>query len=59
MKKLWVKPLLLVLIHGRPEERILANCKNSTGQTGPGAHDGRYDNDSFPCLGNCAVDVGS
>ena len=28
--KEWTKPKIIVLFHGRPEERVLACCKNGT-----------------------------
>ncbi len=33
--KKWVKPKLIVLARGRPEEAVLGTCKYS-GQNGPG-----------------------
>ena len=29
MKKKWVKPNLIVLVRGKREERVLANCKKT------------------------------
>jgi hypothetical protein len=29
MKKIWEKPKLIILLKGRPEELVLANCKGS------------------------------
>ena len=31
MKKTWQKPKLIVLVRGKPEERVLGACKTSTG----------------------------
>jgi len=30
MKKTWEKPVLIVLVRGRPEEAILTGCKSYT-----------------------------
>ena len=36
MKKRWVKPQLVVLVRGKPEESVLGICKTGTaGEAGP------------------------
>lgn len=37
-KKKWVKPKLIVLVRGRPEEGVLYTCKRD-GLTGPFGYD--------------------
>jgi hypothetical protein len=34
-KKVWVKPQLIILERGKPEEAILANCKTGGAPIGP------------------------
>jgi hypothetical protein len=34
MKKVWSKPKLISLYRGRPEEAVLAVCKDATGTPG-------------------------
>lgn len=36
MKKTWSKPVLTVLLRGRPEENVLIACKTLTSGTTPG-----------------------
>ena len=31
-KKAWLKPELIVLVRGKPEEAVLTNCKSATAQ---------------------------
>ena len=38
MEKEWLKPKLVVLMRGKPEERVLDGCKNSAGEETPGAN---------------------
>lgn len=44
MRKIWLKPKLVMLIKGRPEEHILGCCKGE-GAEGPTGNEGscRYD----------------
>lgn len=35
-KPKWGKPKLIVLVRGKPEERVLTNCKLTVGGTGAG-----------------------
>ena len=37
MEKEWLKPKLVVLMRGKPEERVLDGCKNSVGEETTGA----------------------
>lgn len=42
-KKKWVRPKLIVLVRGKPGERVLANCKSDTFQiNGPSDSAGRW-----------------
>jgi hypothetical protein len=40
-QKKWEKPLLVVLVRGRPEEAVLGTCKYSF-QNGPGGGDCKW-----------------
>jgi hypothetical protein len=45
-KKAWIKPKLIVLFKGRPEEAVLAGCKGTSGNGPSGNTCAAYTN---PC----------
>jgi hypothetical protein len=59
IKKKWVRPQLIALVRGRPEELVLGNCKMSNPFYGPDVADGycyRGSGDpSNPCPSYCNV----
>jgi hypothetical protein len=52
-KKTWIRPQLIVLGRGQPEENVLVACKNETAgiDQGPGAGEGCRVN--HPRFGTC------
>ena len=36
MERVWLKPKLVVLVRGKPEERVLDGCKDSVGAEASG-----------------------
>lgn len=54
MKKTWEKPKLIILLKGRPEELVLANCK---GTSFAGGRNNQFNAclriRFFFCFGNC------
>lgn len=55
MKKIWEKPKLIILLRGRPEELVLADCKASNFAGGRNNQNNaclriRF----FGCWGNCS-----
>ncbi len=47
----WERPELVILLRGRPEENVLAGCKNHTNLTGPNPPGCKASDNS----GNCAA----
>jgi hypothetical protein len=48
-KKTWLRPELVVLVRGRPEEAVLAGCKIG-GSSGPANHNKACRGKGTPCL---------
>jgi hypothetical protein len=53
MKKKWIKPELVVIVKGRPEEAILATCRTSGSMINPG--NATFQNCSTRARGGCAA----
>lgn len=49
-KKKWEKPKPVVLVRGRPEDRVLDVCKTGTGGEGELHHLADCFNGFFPCV---------
>lgn len=54
-KMSWKRPKLIVLGRGRPEEKVLANCKNNQAKVGPGSSAQQCKN--WPA--NCSINATS
>ena len=48
-KKKWERPLLIVLVRGKPEERVLAGCKGTIAW-GPGGASEYWGSDLIHCI---------
>ena len=57
MMKSWKTPKLVILVRGKPQERILEFCKNlAGGPFGPGSNNpGCYVEEGTPCV-ECSGD---
>ena len=54
MNKVWQKPKLIILYRGRPEERVLATCKDGIGTDKPSQHNLNNACLRPQCTGVCA-----
>jgi hypothetical protein len=57
MESKWVKPELIILVRGLPEEAVLASCKLAFSGSSPGNEDFGCVSDTF--CDNCNVIGGS
>ena len=57
-KKKWEKPKLVVLVRGKPEERVLQACKSNLFATGPSTDVAFCTAGAFVCF-QCIVFVSS
>ena len=49
-KKPWVKPQLIILGRGTPEENVLAACKGAPSEHLPGMGTGHCEPGGVPCI---------
>ena len=54
MRKTWQKPKLIVLVRGRPEERVLGDCKSAEDSGGPSSDEGDCIENGLNC-DDCAT----
>jgi len=56
-EKEWIKPQLIVLVRGKPEERVLAQCKSVWGSGSNNYGSGCFE--VYTCAGLCQRFEGS